>query len=345
MAAMQVEAEVEYNSVFVALFVVILIALQAAFVRRHLRIEATLAESQRRLATLIDSLPGIVFSRSNDAGWPMTYLSEGCWDLTGYQSEELLEKATTYNAITHPEDLPKVLQAIDAAIALQQPYVVEYRIWTKSGQQKWLWEKGNGVFSNNGRVLGLEGFITDITERKQAESALHESKLRLQDQNTVLMELAKRKSLSFGDLNAAVREITEAATNTLGIEWTSVWLYNKSHTKVQCIDLYEWSTSSHSQGIELEATNYPAYFQALKQERAIAADDAHTDSRTKEFSEFYLAKLGITSMLDAPIWLDGEMVGVVCHEHVGTPRQWALEEQNFAGSIADLVSSNESVRT
>ncbi len=43
-------------------------------------------------------------------------------------------------------------------------------------------------------------------------------------------------------------------------------------------------------------------------------------------------------MLDAPIWLDGEMVGVVCHEHVGAARQWALEEQNFAGSIADLVS-------
>jgi PAS domain S-box-containing protein len=102
--------------------------------------------------------------------------------------------------------------------------------------------------------------------------------------------------------------------------------------------LYEWSKSLHSQGVELAAANYPAYFQALKQERTIAIHDAHTDPRAKEFSKSYLSPLGITSMLDAPVWLDGEMVGVVCHEHVGAARQWALEEQNFAGSIADLVS-------
>jgi len=58
---------------------------------------------------------------------------------------------------------------------------------------------------------------------------------------------------------------------------------------------------------------------------------------TKKF-RFYLSGLGITS--DA-IWLDGEMVGVVCHEHVGPARQWALEEQNFAGSIAFSFPGNE----
>jgi PAS domain-containing protein len=73
--------------------------------------------SQRRMATLIDSMPGIVFSCSNEIGWSKTYLSEGCLNLTGYQSEELLASETiNYNAITHPEDLSKVLQIIEAAI-------------------------------------------------------------------------------------------------------------------------------------------------------------------------------------------------------------------------------------
>jgi hypothetical protein len=82
-------------------------------------------------------------------------------------------------------------------------------------------------------VLGLEGFIIDITERKWAEAALSESKKRLQQQNMVLMELARRKTLSLGDLNTAVREITVAATNTLGVERVSVWLYNDNRSKIQ----------------------------------------------------------------------------------------------------------------
>ncbi len=102
--------------------------------------------------------------------------------------------------------------------------------------------------------------------------------------------------------------------------------------------MYEWIKSAHSQGIELAVVEYPAYFQALTEERTIAAHNAHTDPKTKEFSQFYLSPFGISSMLDAPIWVAGEMVGVVCHEHIGSAREWTLEEQNFAGSIADLVS-------
>ncbi len=218
--------------------------------------EEALSESQRKLATLIDSLPGIVFSCANDPEWSMTCLSEGCFNLTGYTSEELLKNgAVPYNSIIHAQDLQNVLKAIETAIALKQPYVVEYQIHTKSGEKKWVWEKGTGIFDSNGEVLSLEGFIIDITERQRAEAALRESKKRLQDHNTVLMELARRKTLSLGDLNTAVQEITEAATNTLGTERVSVWLYNEARSKIQCIDLYEWSKSLHSKGIELAAAN------------------------------------------------------------------------------------------
>lgn len=178
----------------------------------------------------------------------------------------------------------------------------------------------------------------EIVERNRAEASLRESERRLREQNKVLVELAKRKTFKFGDLNAALREITEAATRTLGIERAGVWLYNEDRSKIHCINLYERSADRHSQGIELAAVNYPTYFKALEQERSIAAHDAHTDPRTAEFSKSYLSPLNIASMLDAPIWLGGQMVGVVCLEHAGPIRQWALEEQNFAGSIADLAS-------
>lgn len=138
--------------------------------------EEELRESKRRLAILIDSLPGIAFSCAADPQWSMKYLSEGCVEVTGYKSQELLGDGFSYNAITHPEDLPRVLNSIDEAVAEKQHYVVEYRISTKSGQEKWLWEKGKGIVDDRGKLLGLEGFINDITERKQAEQALLEER-------------------------------------------------------------------------------------------------------------------------------------------------------------------------
>ncbi len=110
----------------------------------------------------------------------MKYLSEGCLTLTGYTSEELIGNGRgSYNTIIHAEDLAKVHKAMEIAIANKRSYVVEYRIHTKSGQVKWLWEKGSKLFDDKGEVLGIEGFISDITERKLAEDNLQKSQAML----------------------------------------------------------------------------------------------------------------------------------------------------------------------
>jgi len=130
---------------------------------------ADLEESQRRLSTLIDSLPGIAFVCRSDPFWATTYMSEGCLGLTGYSSEKLLGGLAAYQDLTYPLDRTRIDNEIAEALAQQQPYVVEYRIHTKIGTTKWVWEKGQGVFDETGAVIGIEGFITDITDRKNAE--------------------------------------------------------------------------------------------------------------------------------------------------------------------------------
>ncbi len=104
----------------------------------------------------------------------MQYLSEGCLGLTGYSAQALLrgDDGITYTHITHPEDLPRVIDTIRRHGEARQPYEVEYRIQTRSGEQKWVWEKGIFVTDEAGQVVGLEGFITDITPLKQSEVAL-----------------------------------------------------------------------------------------------------------------------------------------------------------------------------
>ncbi|NEQ26463.1 MAG: GAF domain-containing protein, partial [Microcoleus sp. SIO2G3] len=211
---------------------------------------------------------------------------------------------------------------------------------------------GNALKNADGSVRYFIAAGIDITERQQAEAALRrsetqnrgfleslqESKTRLRKQQTALLELAKCQPLYSGDISAAFSEITKTAAQTLDIERASVWLYNSDHSKIHCVKLHELTAQRYSEGVELAAVDYPAYFQALQLERAIAADNAYTDPRTQEFSASYLAPLGIASMLDVPIRLAGNTIGVLCLEHVGTPRHWKLEEQNFASYLAYMAT-------
>ena len=171
-----------------------------------------------------------------------------------------------------------------------------------------------------------------------SRAQLEYKEIRLVRQYEALARMARNESLARGNWTDALREITEAASSALELQRVSIWLFDETHTYIRCIDLFERSTLSHSQGALLAAKDYPAYFHALEEELTIAAHDAHTDPRTREFSANYLGPLEISSMLDAPVRVSGRMVGVVCHEHVGPPRRWFLDEQNFAGSVAGLLS-------
>jgi len=161
---------------------------------------------------------------------------------------------------------------------------------------------------------------------------------QLRRQNRVLVELSRSEEIARGDLAAAFRQITEAAAITLDIERVGIWLYNDKRTAIECHDLYECGCDTHSSGLELLAADHPHYFRALEEDRTLAAHDALSDPRTAEFADTYLAPLGITSMMDAPVMKGHRLVGVICHEHVGPRRRWTLEDQAFAGSMTDFVA-------
>ena len=153
-----------------------------------------------------------------------------------------------------------------------------------------------------------------------------------------LNDLMHSQVLGQGDAFQAFKQITETASRVLDVQRASVWRLAASGTAIDCIDLYERASDRHSSGTRIRAEDVPRYFEALQRERALLAHNARTDRRTSEFRKGYLEPLGITSMLDAPVFLRGKMVGVVCHEHTGQPRRWQLHEELLAGSFADFVA-------
>lgn len=130
-------------------------------------------ESERRLTTLINNLHGIVFRCKCDEHWTMEYISNGCKEITEYMPKEILNNnVISYSEMIFEDDREHVSRSVQKAISRNEPYVLEYRIKTRSGKIRWVWEKGIGVFDRSKKLIALEGYITDITDRKEAEYRL-----------------------------------------------------------------------------------------------------------------------------------------------------------------------------
>ena len=141
--------------------------------RRDLAAAQRLNEVRRRHETLLGNLPGIAYRCANDRNWTMEFLSDGCRTLTGYAPEDLLGNARlSYADLIHPDDRERVCRAVQRALEGRQRFTLSYRIRTRSGEIRHVWEQGTGVYDREGRLQALEGFITDVTARVQAERDL-----------------------------------------------------------------------------------------------------------------------------------------------------------------------------
>jgi transcriptional regulator with GAF, ATPase, and Fis domain len=146
--------------------------------------------------------------------------------------------------------------------------------------------------------------------------------------------------LNNDSLELAAQQITTVLSETLQVSRASIWLYNEDASGIECMNLYERNKQAHSQGFVLLQKDFPNYFKTISNNLTLAAEDAHTHPGTAEFSEVYLKPNGINSMLDVPIFVEGKMVGVICHEHTGPQRKWNSDEENFAYLMSNILSKN-----
>ncbi len=143
--------------------------------------EKALVESNRRINSLVNNLQGIVYQCLNDKDWTMKFLSDGVFELTGYKADDFIDnKVRSFSSIIDPDDQERIWEEIQSAIKKDEHYTLEYRIITVSGEKKWVWERGRGVFEEE-QLITLEGIISDITERKQMESDLIKAKEKAEE--------------------------------------------------------------------------------------------------------------------------------------------------------------------
>lgn len=142
----------------------------------------TLSETRRQFETLLGHLPGMVYRCLNDRNWAMEFVSDGCVELTGYTPVDLVSNKTlSYNDLIIKEDQQRIWDEVQQAIDQKKPFTLEYRIRCADSKIKWIWEKGKGIYNEHGQLRHIEGFISDITDRKLIEKNLIAAKEKAEE--------------------------------------------------------------------------------------------------------------------------------------------------------------------
>jgi PAS domain S-box-containing protein len=183
----------------------------------------------------------------------------------------------------------------------------------------------------------LANRIQNAVGKYRSEQAEQRRRERQTRQRDALAELTTDTAIVAGEFKTAAERLTETAADVIVADCVSVWLFTDDRTTLTAVDIYDRRTDNHDSGVELQSEAYPEYFEAIETHRIINAADAHSDPRMSGIADEYFSDIDVVSVLDAVLHAEGEVIGVLRHTHTGGIRQWADDEIQFAGDMADLV--------
>ena len=292
------------------------------------------------------------FERLNEASWTLLFLDPACERQLGVAATELCTLLDSpYASLMEPEVRHQLHESIQLQLVQQTHYLVQYTLHTPLGPLDLL-ELGE-PYKQHGRHL-LRGYLVQAQAPAKAHNPLQQQRrqqdqlqqARTRAQQNLIVRLAQQRYSAADPLAEAAQQITRAACEIYGVARASIWTLHEH--SLDPVVLYRSDIQAHECPAPIDINQFPAYLQALEGGRAIDAYNALTDPRTRELRDNYLIPLGIGAMLDASIRVDGEVVGVLCMEHVGAERVWQADEVAFAGELADQyahVLSNQQRRS
>jgi PAS domain S-box-containing protein len=182
-----------------------------AEIAEHKQAQENLYRAEQKYRTLAEQIPPIIYTAMPDQHIGVTYISPRIETL-GFHQDEWVADPQLWLRQIHPEDRQRVLTEIDQAMNSGQPFKSEYRLISRNGQVGWYLDEAVGIVDAAGRLLFYQGFMLDITERKQAEEALsaRERYLKTLNDMTHAILLSKDSDSTLRRLSATMAMLLEA---------------------------------------------------------------------------------------------------------------------------------------
>jgi two-component system cell cycle sensor histidine kinase/response regulator CckA len=151
-------------------------------------------------------------------------------------------------------------------------------------------------------------------------------------------DLVRRNVVNDDDaFQRAALHALRLSAEALRVERVGLWMFEREGTHIRCAAQWERGKGAIAAGEVIDLATCPAYAAALRTRRVLNAENARTDARTSELLP-YFEQHDIGSLLDSPVFHQGDAIAIVCHEHVGSPRTWSTQDGHFAATISDMLS-------
>lgn len=129
-----------------------------------------LKESDRSKEFFLANLPGMAYRRLYDRDWTMLYVSKGCFQMTGYYPESLIRsRDLSFNDLILPGYRTRIWEEWTEVLEKHDVFRGEYPITKVTGETVWVFEQGQGVYDEKGRVVTIEGLLIDVTASKERQ--------------------------------------------------------------------------------------------------------------------------------------------------------------------------------
>ncbi len=309
-----------------------LIVWSAVRARRKLRRDKR--ESERFLNTLVENLPGMVYSCRADAEWTLIYVSPGAEELTGYPAAELEGPGKqTLASLAHESDRERVMREAGAAIERRQPFQVEYRLRTRCGEIRWVWAQGQGVFDDDGRLRQIDGFVTDVTARRRAED-----RIVLQVERLRALRAIDQAIMGSMDLRITLDLVLDQVTRQLEVDAAAILTFDADARRLEHAAGRGFRTDS-IRNTRLRLGEGAAGRVALRRETVRVADIANPgkfDFSWLRPEEEFVAYFGV------PLICKGQLVGVLELLHrskLDPDDSWLEFLETLAGQTAIAIES------
>ncbi|MCL2765322.1 MAG: ATP-binding protein [Treponema sp.] len=288
------------------------------------------------LTTLFDSIPDLIFAKDLDLRF--THFNKAFLRHFGC-NEEILGK-TDAEGLGVPTELAQRFNKLDRRIINENRTHVEEEYVPCIDGTNPFFETIKTPLTLNNSVIGVLGIARDITLRKETERVMAENYEYAHKLSDALASITKSPAISGGILKDAADVIAQKAGIALNTHRVSVWNITETSQVLTNITCYDCITGRHSIQDDFDLMPHKEYAKVLKTERLIVTNDIKASIFDITIGGYFP---NLVAMLDAPMRVDGKLVGVICVEQdlcerYPEKREWTIEEQSFASSLADLMA-------
>ena len=167
-----------------------------------------LQENKEQLQSIVSNLRGAVYRSRWDEYFTTQFGTAKILNITGYPVEDFIDnKKLSFRTLIHPEDEAMVAEGLKNSVETGEAYSLEFRIFHKEGHIVWVQINGHPVYSETDNTHYIDGIVIDITEKKEAEQALLETREALEKLNKKLERTVEERTAKLTEANTQLLKL------------------------------------------------------------------------------------------------------------------------------------------